>query len=166
VFEVSTIGLETSAGATEFLPRSPTWGSYQSFRRYCKNNFFELTKIFCFNVKETGLRAIVDSVIIIFKIWNQDIVAMCIMGCGKKKFRNIPLVNNPVYRAIKLICNRVIHESEIVCRFLKHRLHLGHGLLDMTRDSYPALGVSKMFVISKWHLTGAPKLTFERKLKA
>jgi hypothetical protein len=38
----------------------------------------------------------VDSVIIIFKIWNQDIVAMCIMGCGKKKFRNTPLVNNPV----------------------------------------------------------------------
>jgi hypothetical protein len=35
------------------------------------------------------------------------------------------------YRAIKLICNRVIHESEIVCRFLnkkhslKHRLDLG-----------------------------------------
>jgi hypothetical protein len=25
----------------------------QSFRRYCKNKFFELTKIFCFNVKET-----------------------------------------------------------------------------------------------------------------
>jgi hypothetical protein len=41
---------------------------HQSFRRYCKNNFFELTKIFCFNVKETGLRAVVDSVIIIFKI--------------------------------------------------------------------------------------------------
>jgi hypothetical protein len=131
-----------------------------------KTFFSNWQKIFCFNVKETGLRAIVDSVIIIFKIWNQDIVAMCIMGCGKKKFRNIPLVNNPVYRAIKLICNRAIHESEIVCRFLKHRLHLGYGLLVMTRDSYPALGVSKMFVISKWHLTGAPKLTFERKLKA
>jgi hypothetical protein len=43
----------------------------------------------------------VDSVIIIFKILNQDIVAMCIMGCGKKKFRNTPLVNNPVYRSIK-----------------------------------------------------------------
>jgi hypothetical protein len=36
-----------------------------------------------------------------------------------------------LYPAIKLICNRVIHESEIVCRFLnkkhslKHRLDLG-----------------------------------------
>jgi hypothetical protein len=36
-----------------------------------------------------------------------------------------------MYRAIKLICNRVTHESEIVCRFLnkkhslKHRLDLG-----------------------------------------
>jgi hypothetical protein len=36
-----------------------------------------------------------------------------------------------IYRAIKLICNRAIHESEIVCRFLnkkhslKHRLDLG-----------------------------------------
>jgi hypothetical protein len=36
-----------------------------------------------------------------------------------------------LYAAIKLICNRVIHESEIVCRFLnkkhslKHRLDLG-----------------------------------------
>jgi hypothetical protein len=36
-----------------------------------------------------------------------------------------------MYRAIKLICNRVIHESEIVCRFLnkkhslKHKLDLG-----------------------------------------
>jgi hypothetical protein len=36
-----------------------------------------------------------------------------------------------IYRAIKLICNRVIHESEIVCRSLnkkrslKHRLDLG-----------------------------------------
>jgi hypothetical protein len=49
---------------------------------------FRMTKIFCFNVEETELRAIVDSVIIIFKIRNQDIVAMCIMGCGKKKFRN------------------------------------------------------------------------------
>jgi hypothetical protein len=37
---------------------------------------------------------------------------MCIMGCGKKKFRGAPLVNNPVYRAIKLNCNRVINESE------------------------------------------------------
>jgi hypothetical protein len=55
-----------------------------------------MTKIFCFNVEETELRAIVDSVIIIFKIRNQDIVAMCIMGCGKKKFRNTSLVNNPV----------------------------------------------------------------------
>jgi hypothetical protein len=26
-----------------------------SFRRYCKNKFFELTKTFCFNVKETEL---------------------------------------------------------------------------------------------------------------
>jgi hypothetical protein len=58
-----------------------------------KKNFFELTKIFCFNVKETGLRAIVDSVIIIFRISNQDIVAK---GCGKKQFRNTPVVNNPV----------------------------------------------------------------------
>jgi hypothetical protein len=36
-----------------------------------------------------------------------------------------------MYRAIKLICNQVIHESEIVGRFLnkkhslKHRLNLG-----------------------------------------
>jgi predicted ATP-dependent serine protease len=36
--------------------------------RYCKNKFFELTKIFFFYVKETGLRAVVDSVLIIFKI--------------------------------------------------------------------------------------------------
>jgi predicted ATP-dependent serine protease len=43
-------------------------GAYQSFRRYCKNKFFKLTMIFCFNVKETGLRAVVDSVTIIFKI--------------------------------------------------------------------------------------------------
>jgi hypothetical protein len=68
-----------------------------SFRRYCNNTFFKLTKIFCFNVKETELSAIVDSLIIIFKILNQDIVAMCIMGCRKKKFRNTPLVNNPVF---------------------------------------------------------------------
>jgi hypothetical protein len=43
----------------------------------------------------------VDLVIIIFKIANQDIVAMCIMGCGKTKFRNTPLVNNPVYIILK-----------------------------------------------------------------
>jgi hypothetical protein len=72
----------------------------ESFRRYCKNKFFELTKIFFFNVKETELRAVVDSVIIIFKILNQD--AMCIMGCGKKKFRNTPLVNNPVVHFLML----------------------------------------------------------------
>jgi hypothetical protein len=41
-----------------------------------------------------------------------------------------------IYRAIKLICNRVIHESEIVCRFLnkkhslKHRLDLGSGYIN------------------------------------
>jgi hypothetical protein len=29
---------------------------------------------------------------------------MCIMGCGKKKFRNTPLVNNPVYLIIFSIC--------------------------------------------------------------
>jgi hypothetical protein len=57
---------------------------------------FKLTKNFCFNVKETELRAIVDSVIIIFKILNQNIVAMCIMGCRRKKFRSAPLGNNPV----------------------------------------------------------------------
>jgi hypothetical protein len=27
---------------------------------------------------------------------------MCIMGCGKKKFRNTPLVNNPVCIAISI----------------------------------------------------------------
>jgi hypothetical protein len=78
------------------------WAACQSFHRYCKNKFLELSKIFCFNVKETGLRAIVDSVTIIFKIWNQDIVALCIMGCGKKKIRNTPLVNNPVLLNIKI----------------------------------------------------------------
>jgi hypothetical protein len=29
-----------------------------------------------------------------------------------------------IYRAIKLICNRVIHESEIVCRFLNKKRSL------------------------------------------
>jgi hypothetical protein len=35
-------------------------------------------------------------------------------------------INYNMYQAIKLICNRVIHESEIVCRFLnkKHSLKL------------------------------------------
>jgi hypothetical protein len=42
----------------------------------------------------------VDSVIIIFIILNQDIVAMCTMGCCKKKFRNTPLVNNPVFENV------------------------------------------------------------------
>jgi hypothetical protein len=64
--------------------------------------------------------------------------------------RNVCIVNQKcyvimlsIYRAIKLICNRVIHESEIVCRFLnkkrslKHRLDLGisiektHGFKSM-----------------------------------
>jgi hypothetical protein len=53
-----------------------------------------------FRIDKDLLRAIVDSVItyniIIFKILNRDIVAMCIIGCGKKKFRNTPLMNNPV----------------------------------------------------------------------
>jgi hypothetical protein len=41
---------------------------------------------------------------------------------------------NTKYRAIKLICNRVIHESKIICRFLnkkhslKHRLDLGTSI--------------------------------------
>jgi hypothetical protein len=29
---------------------------------------------------------------------------------------------------------------------------------DKSQVSYPALRVSKIFVISKWHLTGAPEL--------
>jgi hypothetical protein len=33
-----------------------------------------------------------------------------------------------MYRAIKLICNRVIHESEIVCRFLNKKHSLKHRL--------------------------------------
>jgi hypothetical protein len=102
---VSTIGLETSAAATEFLPRSP---KYQYFRRYCKNNFF---------VKETGLRAVVDSVIIIFKICNQDIVAMCIMGCGKRKFRNTPLVNSPVEKLKKITSKTKTSNSQLTLRF-------------------------------------------------
>jgi hypothetical protein len=37
-----------------------------------------------------------------FRLIN-DIVEMCIMGCGKKKFRNTPLVNNPVCFDLKMI---------------------------------------------------------------
>jgi hypothetical protein len=33
-----------------------------------------------------------------------------------------------IYRTIKLICNRVIHESEIVCRFLNKKYSLKHRL--------------------------------------
>jgi hypothetical protein len=32
------------------------------------------------------------------------------------------------YRAIKLICNRVIPESEFICRFLNKKLSLKHRL--------------------------------------
>jgi hypothetical protein len=31
------------------------------------------------------------------------------------------MICTELYRAIKLICNRVIHESEIVCRFLNKK---------------------------------------------
>jgi hypothetical protein len=35
---------------------------------------------------------------------------------------NFDLLNLLHYRMIKLICNRVIHESEIVCRYLNSTL--------------------------------------------
>ncbi|CAH1365856.1 unnamed protein product [Tenebrio molitor] len=45
---------------------------------------------------------------------------MCIMGCGKNKFRNTPLVNNPVY-----ICNiylYVPHVQPLTCLCLHSTL--------------------------------------------
>jgi hypothetical protein len=80
------------------------------FSSLLKKHIFQIGKDFLLNVKETELRAIVDSVIIIFKILNQDVVAMCTMGCCKKKFRNTPLVNNPVQCGTKV--------SNIGCNFL------------------------------------------------
>jgi hypothetical protein len=59
----------------------------------------------------------VDSVIIIFKIWNQDIVAMCIMGCGKKKIRNTPLVNNPVVPTSTYLINKNTKSKQYTGRF-------------------------------------------------
>jgi hypothetical protein len=37
-------------------------------------------------------------------------------------------INYNMYRAIKLICNRVIYESDIVCRFLNKKHSLKHRL--------------------------------------
>jgi hypothetical protein len=49
--------------------------------------------------------------------------------CNSKNLRILaPLIileQSLKYRAIKLICNRVIHESEIVCRFLNKKQYTG-----------------------------------------
>jgi hypothetical protein len=47
-------------------------------------------QIFCLNVKDTRIRAIVDSVIIILKILNQEIVAICICNKLRQKNSEVP----------------------------------------------------------------------------